>query len=321
MIGLLLLNILIFLSSVALGNRDIPFLDAWATVLGLGSDTYAFTIRQLRLPRVWTGFLAGCGLALSGAVLQVVTRNPLASPGVIGINAGAAAAVVTVLVLVPAFPTRQLPLVAFLGALAATAVIYSLALRKGGTMERMLLAGVGITAMAGAWITYLLTVAQVFRVSQAYIWMAGSLYARTWDHVWSLFPWIIVLFAVALLYARRLDLLQLSDISASGLGIKLNSTRIVLILISAGLAGSSVSVAGTVAFVGLMAPHMATYLAGSSNLKRLPVAALLGGALVMLSDLTGRILIPPYELPVGLITALIGAPYMLYLLLRRPTAL
>ncbi len=321
MIVLLLLNVLIFLCSVALGNRDIPFLDAWATALGWGNDTYAFTIRQLRLPRIWTGFLAGCGLALSGAVLQVVTRNPLASPGVIGINSGAAAAVVSVLVLVPSFPIRQLPVVAFVGALAAVAVIYGLAWRKGGTMERMLLAGVAISAMAGAWITYLLTVGQVFRISQAYIWMAGSLYARTWDHVWSLLPWMAVLFPVVLLYARRLDLLQLNDVSASGLGIKLDSTRMVLILISAGLAGAAVSMAGTIAFVGLMAPHMATRLAGSRNLKRLPAAALLGGALVMLSDLAGRMLFPPFELPVGLITALIGAPYMLHLLLRRPTAL
>lgn len=162
MIVLLLLNVLIFLCSVALGNRDIPFLDAWATALGWGNDTYAFTIRQLRLPRIWTGFLAGCGLALSGAVLQVVTRNPLASPGVIGINSGAAAAVVSVLVLVPSFPIRQLPVVAFVGALAAVAVIYGLAWRKGGTMERMLLAGVAISAMAGAWITYLLTVGRSF---------------------------------------------------------------------------------------------------------------------------------------------------------------
>ncbi|MHA7966925.1 FecCD family ABC transporter permease [Paenibacillus sp. CAU 1782] len=318
---LLGLNAVIALLSVALGSRDIPILDGWAAALGFGDGTYSFTIRELRLPRMITGFLAGSSLALAGALLQVVTRNPLASPGVIGLNAGAAAAVVAVLVMAPAFPARMLPLAAFGGALAAALIIYMLAWRSRSSMDGMLLAGVAISAMAGALITYLIAVGQIFRVSQAYIWMAGSLYARTWEHVWILLHWIAVLLPLTLMLSKRLDVLMLDDTSAKGLGSRLEQSRLIFILISVGLAGSAVSMAGTIPFVGLMAPHMATRLVGARSIIRLPVAALLGGALVMLSDLIGRMIAPPFEIPVGLIVALAGAPYMLILLLKRKPGL
>ncbi|MGO4184298.1 FecCD family ABC transporter permease [Paenibacillus sp. MCAF9] len=311
------MNVLVLLLNIIIGERNIPVMDAIQTALGIGSDEYAFTIRQVRLPRVLTGFLAGCGLALSGTILQMITRNPLASPGVIGLNAGAAAAVVAFLVLVPSFPMSRLPLVAFGGALLVALTIYKLSWKKGSSTERMLLVGVGISAMAGALITYLLTVGKIFRVSQAFVWMAGSLYGRTWEHFWPLLPWIIILFVLLMLYTRSLDLLQLSDSSAIGMGIRLERVRFLLLLFSVGLAGSAVSMAGTIAFVGLMAPHIASNLVGTPSVKRLPVAALLGGLIVMLADLLGRVLFSPFEIPVGLITALIGAPYMINLLVRR----
>ncbi|WP_254450399.1 FecCD family ABC transporter permease [Cohnella herbarum] len=303
--------------NVILGERLIPAIEAIRTALGIGNEEYAFTIRQLRLPRALTGFLVGCGLALSGTILQIITRNPLASPGVIGLNSGAAAAVVAVITLIPSFPISRLPIVAFLGALMAAVIIYILSWRKGSSTVRMLLVGIAISAMAGALITYLLTIGEIFQVTQASIWMAGSLYGRTWIHFWPLLPWLALLFPLILLFARRLNLFQLGDESVKGLGIRLESTRFILILISVGLAGSAVSMAGTIAFVGLMAPHMALHLVGSSSMKRLPVAALIGGLFVMSADLLGRILFSPYEIPAGLITAVIGAPYMIYLLLRR----
>jgi len=314
---LVVLNLAILLLNIVIGERNIPVFEAIATLLGWGSDEYAFTIQQLRLPRVLTGFLAGCGLALSGTILQMITRNPLASPGVIGLNAGAAAAVVAVLVWVPSFSMSHLPWVAFGGAFVTAMAIYQLSWKKGSSTERMLLVGIGISAMAGALITYLLTVGKIFRVSQATVWMAGSLYGRTWEHFWPLLPWIVILFVLLMLFTRQLDVLQLSDESAIGIGIRLERTRFLLILLSVGLAGSAVSMAGTIAFVGLMAPHMAAHLVGSQSKKRLPVAALLGGLMVMLADLIGRIVFSPYEIPVGLVTALIGAPYMITLLIRR----
>jgi iron complex transport system permease protein len=316
---LLLLNLAVIVLNMMMGERSIPPLEVIKTIFGIGDKEYTFTILTLRLPRVLTGLLVGCGLALSGTVLQIITRNPLASPGVVGINSGAAAAVVAAMVLLPSFPLSRLPWVAFGGALGAATVIYLLSWRRGSSTARMLLIGIGLSAMLGALITYLLTIGKIFRVSQASTWMAGSLYGRTWEHFWPLLPWIILLLPLLMLHSRKLDLLQLGDDSSVGLGISLERSRLLFIVISVGLAGSAVSMAGTVAFVGLMAPHMAHGLVGNQSIRRLPVAALLGGLLVMLADLIGRVLFSPYEVPVGLITALIGAPYMIYLLLRRHT--
>jgi len=316
---LLLLNAGALVLNVMLGDRSIPPEAVLRSLMGRGDPEYHFTIHQLRLPRVLTGFLVGCGLALAGTILQVITRNPLASPGVIGLNSGAAAAVVAVMVLVPAFPMRHMPWIAFIGAFLAATVIYGLSWRKGeaSSTVRMLLIGVGISSMAGALITYLLTVGKIFRVSQASVWMAGSLYGRTWEHFWPLMPWLLILFLLLIWMSRRLDMFLLDVQSAAGLGLRVETMRVLFLLMSVGLAGSSVSMAGTIGFVGLMAPHMAKHLAGSRSLVRLPIAALLGGLIVMLADLAGRTWFAPYEIPAGLITAMIGAPYMMYLLLRR----
>ncbi|MFE6073498.1 FecCD family ABC transporter permease [Paenibacillus sp. NPDC057886] len=316
---LLLLNVGALVLNVMLGDRSIPPGEVLRSLMGRGDQEYHFTIHQLRLPRVLTGFLVGCGLALAGTILQVITRNPLASPGVIGLNSGAAAAVVAVMVLVPTFPMRHMPWIAFIGAFLAATVIYGLSWRKGeaSSTVRMLLIGVGISAMAGALITYLLTVGKIFRVSQASVWMAGSLYGRTWEHFWPLLPWVLILLLLLIWMSRRLDMFLLDVQSAAGLGLRVETMRVLFLLMSVGLAGSAVSMAGTIGFVGLMAPHMAKHLAGSRSLVRLPIAALLGGLIVMLADLAGRIWFAPYEIPAGLITAIIGAPYMMYLLLRR----
>ncbi|NQX68657.1 iron ABC transporter permease [Paenibacillus alba] len=316
---LIILNAGVLILNVMLGERTIPSAEVFRSLAGIGSEEYRFTIHQLRLPRVLTGFLVGCSLALSGTILQVITRNPLASPGVIGLNSGAAAAVVAVMVLVPSFPMSQFPWIAFAGAFIATAVIYTLSWRKGGgsSTVRMLLIGAGISAMAGALITYFLTVGEIFRVSQATVWMAGSLYGRTWEHFWPLLPWLLILFTFLIGMSRYLDMFLLDMESAAGLGLRVETMRVMFILMSVGLAGSAVSMAGTIAFVGLMAPHIAKHLVGSRSLVRLPVAALLGGLIVMGADLAGRNLFSPFEIPAGLITAFIGAPYMVHLLLRR----
>ncbi|OXM14651.1 FecCD family ABC transporter permease [Paenibacillus herberti] len=311
-------NLVILLLHLVTGARSVPPLEAIRTVLS-GSGEYAFTVMDLRLPRAMTGFLVGCGLALSGTILQVITRNPLASPGVIGLNSGAAAAVVAVMILVPTFPMSRLPFIAFGGAAAAAALIYILSWKKGTSTTRMLLIGIGITAMAGSLITYWLTVGGIFRVTQASIWMAGSLYGRTWEHFWPLLPWLVILFPLLLLLARTLDIFQLADESALGLGVRLELMRGLFLLLAVAFAGSSVAMAGTIAFVGLMAPHMAHYLVGSRSHRRLPIAALLGGLLVMLADLAGRLIFSPHEIPAGLMTVLFGAPYMFYLLLRSRT--
>ncbi|MBP1999971.1 iron complex transport system permease protein [Paenibacillus shirakamiensis] len=315
---LILLNILLFFLNIAIGDRYIPVNEVFKVLLGREGVESNFIILELRLPRVLTGFLAGCGLALAGTILQVITRNPLASPGVIGINSGAAAAVVAIMVFVPSFSMKGLPWIAFGGAFAAATIIYIFSWRKGGmdSPARMLLMGISLSAMTGALITYLLTVGNIFRVSQASIWMAGSLYGRTWEHVWPLLPWILILFLLLLSLTRRLDMFLLDGQSALGLGLRVETWRMLFILISVGLAGSAVSMVGTIGFVGLMAPHIAMYLVGHRSLIRLPISALIGGLIVMMADLVGRTGFAPFEVPAGLITAIIGAPYMIYLLLK-----
>ncbi|MNJ52322.1 putative siderophore transport system permease protein YfhA [compost metagenome] len=306
-----------------LGERVIPPLETIRTALHFGSGEYDFAVLTVRLPRALVGLLAGCGLALSGTVLQGITRNPLASPGVLGLNSGAAAAAVAVIVLFPSFPMRSLPIAAFGGALLAASLIYIFSWRQGqaGLSGRILLVGIGISAMAGGVISYLLTLGEIFRVTQAAVWMAGSLYGRTWEHFWPLLPWVAILAPVLLLLSRSLDLFQLGDNTAIGLGLRLELMRGLFIIIAVGLAGSAVSMAGTITFVGLMGPHIARGLVGGQSRRLLPAAALCGALLVLIADLTGRLVFSPYEIPVGLVTALIGAPYMIQILRRKAGAI
>jgi iron complex transport system permease protein len=317
LLGLLLaLNAALLFIHLLVGERSVSPQAVLSTVLGCKQGEYTFAVCQHRLPRALTAFLVGCLLALSGAVLQLITRNPLASPGVIGLNGGAAAAVVAVIVLAPAWPVSVLPFVAFAGAFSAAAAIYLLSWKKGIATSRMLIIGIGISAMTAAIVTYLLTVGNIFSVTQASIWMAGSLYGRTWAHFWPLLPWLLIVLPLLLLLARTMDLFQLADASTRSLGVPIETMRFILLLLAVCLAGAAVSMAGTIPFVGLMAPHMAYRLTGSQSLKRLPVAALLGGLLVLIADLAGRMLFSPFEIPAGLITAVVGAPYMIYLLFR-----
>ncbi|WP_312110544.1 FecCD family ABC transporter permease [Brevibacillus reuszeri] len=314
---LLLANFCAFFINLFIGERNIPYDKAIQTLLGLTTTGYEFTILKLRLPRALVATLVGSGLALSGVILQGITRNPLASPGILGLNAGAAAAVVAVVVLLPAFPGNLLPPVAFFGALLVAFLIYVLSWRKGSSPIRLMLVGIGMSAMANAVIAYLLTASDIFRATQAAIWMAGSLYGRGWEHFWPLLPWVVVLFPVSYVLARHLDLFQLGDPLAIGLGIQLERMRGLLILVSVAIAGSSVSAAGTIGFVGLMAPHLSRHLVGNTSARLLPVAALMGSLLVLSADAIGKTMFSPYEIPVGIITAIIGAPYLFYLLIRR----
>lgn len=310
-------NACVLVLNIVLGEYAVPVFQAIGAVFGFGGDEYNYVIHTLRLPRALVAFLVGCGLALSGVILQAITRNPLASPGVIGLNAGAALAAVAIIVVIPSIPVGWLPVAAFGGSLAAAAATYIISWRRGVSPIRLLLVGIGVSATAGALTTYLLTIGKIQQVTAAVIWMTGSVYGRGWEHFWPLLPWLVVLFPAALLLARQLDVLQLGDQLARGLGSRIEYIRALLLLISVGLAGSAVAMAGTIGFVGLMAPHISRQLVGASNRRLLPVAALMGGLIVMTADLLGRTAFAPYEIPCGIITAIVGAPYMIYLLYRK----
>jgi iron complex transport system permease protein len=319
---LAVLNLIVLLLQIGSGDFPIPIVDALRTIAGIGeiNERYDLVINRFRFPRALVAFLAGAGLAMSGVILQGITRNPLAAPGVIGLNAGASLMAVMVIVFFPELPVGILPFAAFIGALSAAACSYALAWKKGVSPERLILTGVSITAFAGAVVTFALTLSDIYDAKRAVLWMSGSVYGRSWEHFWPLLPWIAGLFPVCLLLARQLDVLRLGDELARGLGIRLEGVRLILLLVSVGFAGASVATAGTIGFVGLMAPHIARYLTRASSLQLFPTAALTGGLLVMLADLLGRTLLPPSEIPCGILIAFIGAPYMIYLLYQKRNA-
>lgn len=314
---LLLLNFAALTLQLALGDYPVPIADALMTAVGFGDGSYDLVVGRFRFPRALVAFIAGASLALAGAILQGITRNPLAAPGVVGLNAGAAAAAVGAIVLVPSFPAAMLPFAAFAGSLAAASVTYALAWRRGLSPVRLVLVGVAVSASAGAVVTFLLTFSDIHDAKRAVVWLAGSVYGRSWEHFWPLLPWFAVLFPAAMALARHLDILWLGDETASSLGLRLERARGLLLLIAVGLAGSAVAMAGTIGFVGLISPHLSRWIAGTSSRWLLPTAALTGGLLVTLADLLGRTLLAPIEVPCGIPIAIIGAPYMLYLLYRK----
>lgn len=303
---------------VGYGEYPIPPLEVLKTILGLetGHSEYSFVVNILRLPRVLVAFLVGAGLAVSGAILQGLTRNPLADPSIIGISSGASLAAVVLIVLVPMAPLFLLPLAAFAGALVVAVLIYFLAWEQGSTSVRLILVGVGLAIIVDALTTLMITFGEINSVSQALVWLAGSVYGRSWEHVWLLLTWLGSLFPLTLLLCRDLNTLNLGDEVARGLGSQIEFKRGLLLLISVALAGAAVATAGTIDFVGLMAPHIARQLVGPSHEGLIPTAALTGGMLVVLADLLGRSLFAPIEIPCGVITAMIGAPYFIYLMYR-----
>lgn len=316
---LTVITLAIFIVSLGYGEYPVSPLNVLKTLLGIATDNpdYPFIIHILRLPRALLALLVGIGLAIAGTILQGLTRNPLAAPDVIGINAGASLAAVSLIVLLPAAPLFAIPLAAFAGAAIAAAMIYLLAWNQGSSPIRLILIGVGIAAIAGAGTSVLMTFGQINSVTQALIWMTGSVYGRSWEHILLLLPWLGIFVPLALLLSRELNVLHLGDDVARGLGSKVEWQRFLLLVTSVALTGASVATAGTIGFVGLMAPHLARQLVGPAYEGLLPTAALLGGLITVLADLLGRSLFAPTELPCGVLTAAVGAPYFLYLLYRN----
>ena len=318
LLGLGLVTLAAMVWSVGQGEYPVPPLDVIRTVLGLPTDNpdYGFIVNTLRLPRTLTAWGVGMGLAIAGTLTQGITRNPLAAPNIIGINAGAALAAVSLIVVFPSVPIAALPAAAFTGALTVAVLIYLLAWNGGSSPVRLILVGIGFSLIAGAITNLMITFGNIYDVSQALVWLAGSVYGRSWAQVIAFTPWLLVFGLLALLLSRELNALQMGDDVARSLGSRLEWQRGWLLLSAVALAGASVATAGSIGFVGLMAPHMARQLVGPSHEGLLPTAALTGGMIVVVADLIGRLLFAPIELPCGIVTAIIGAPYFLYLLIR-----
>ncbi len=300
--------------SLTVGDFPLPFGDVVATLVGQGSEDAAFIVEQLRLPRGLTGVLVGAGFGVSGAIFQRVAGNPLASPDLIGISSGAAAAAVfTVVVLGAEGPSVTVG--ALLGSLLTAATIYLLAHRGGVTGYRFVLIGIGAAAVLTSITHYLLTNAEIWEAHRALGWLAGSLNGRDWDHVRPIALATAVLIPLALLLTRQLRTLELGDDTARGLGVRVEPARGGLLLVAVTLAAVGTASAGPIGFVALVSPQIAQRLVGGRTVGLLPSAAC-GALLVVGADLLGRRLFAPTEIPVGVVTAVLGAPFLLVLMAR-----
>jgi iron complex transport system permease protein len=322
LLATVLVTLAVMVVNIGVGEYPIAPLDVIKTVLHLPTDNadYDFIVNTLRLPRMLVAALVGLALGLSGTILQGLTRNPLAAPGILGINAGAGLVAVTLIVAFESVPAGVIPVAAFAGACTVALLIYLLAWRGGDSPIRLILIGIGLGAITSALTTLMITFGDIYNVQRALIWLTGSVYGRTWDELGALLPWIVVFAPLTFLLARDLNALNLGEDVARGLGSRVEIRRGLLLLAAVALAGATVAAAGTIGFVGLMAPHIARRLVGPDHIGLLPTAGVLGGLIVVSADLVGRTLFAPIELPCGLITAAIGAPFFIYLLWRQRRA-
>ncbi len=303
-----------FLFSMRCGSLNLSCISILEKLLAADGSTEWLILYHIRLPRVLLGGLVGAALALSGAILQGVMRNPLAAPGIIGVSSGGALTAVGILLLLPQFSELLVP-AAFLGALATAVLVYALAWKGGIQPVRLILSGVAVASMLSALVSMLL----LFNSERAVVvldFMIGSLSAKSWTQVRLIWPYIVCGAFASFLLARSLNILALGDEVAAGLGLRVELMRVILLALSALLAAASVSVVGLLGFVGLIAPHVVRLMIGSDCRYLLPGAALFGAGMLVCCDTVGRIAMDPVELPAGIILALLGPPFFLYLLRR-----
>ncbi|ADO58498.1 iron ABC transporter permease [Paenibacillus jamilae] len=317
-IAWIILPILLLAVSVyglAYGSVSIPLQEINQVLLHNDESTYRTILMDLRLPRVLVGLLVGACLAASGALLQGVMKNPLADPGIIGVSAGGGLAAVITMVMLPQL-SYLLPVTAFLGAFLSAIVIYLLAWDRGASPVKIVLAGVAINALLGA-LTNGVMVMYSDRVQAVLPWLSGGLNGRSWHHLEFMAPYAIIGLIASLFAIKPANLLLLGDDSAQLLGQRVELQRMLIILLSALLAGTAVSVAGLIGFVGLVVPHVIRLLIGEDYRFLLPLSIVGGGTLVVLADTVARSWFDPIELPVGILLAVIGAPFFLILLKKR----
>lgn len=315
-LGCFIVAIVVFSFSIHVGSVKIPLKDVWYYILSTNAlGSMHDIVWNIRLPRNILAALVGAALAVSGALLQGLMRNPLADPQIIGVSSGAGLAGMIILILFPSY-MHLLPPFAFLGALIAVAFVYALAWKNGIQPVRVILAGVAVAAFFGAGTSALMSFYSD-RVHGTINFMVGGLATKSWEEVRLSWPYIVVGLVLALFLANKMNILVLGDSAAKGLGQNVELTRVVVTLVATLLAGAAVSVVGLLGFVGLVVPHIARLMFGNDYRLLIPVSIFLGAATVMLCDTIARSLFSPFELPVGVIMGFIGAPFFLYLLRRR----
>ncbi|ARC86135.1 fecCD transport family protein [Clostridium argentinense CDC 2741] len=320
-IGCLVLLIISLIISMNAGYIKMSPLDTLRTLFGEGTDKEKMILFDFRLPRIVISMLTGMGLALSGCIIQNVAKNPLADSGLLGINAGAS---LMVILYVMIFSTESflsvftLPFLALIGAGATAVLVYIFSYKKneGVTTMRLILTGVAVQAGVSALTTLLVVKLDETQYNFVVAWMSGSIWGSNWNFVLALLPWLLVLIPYTLTKASVMDILNLSDDIAYGLGVSVEKERRRLLTVAVALAASCVSVSGSISFVGLISPHLSRRLVGSRHRTLLLTTSLVGALLVSIADTIGRVIIQPSEIPTGIVVAVIGAPYFLYLLSR-----
>lgn len=313
LLALLLMGAILL--SLSFGALKLPLAEIVSTLWNRPDGVNWQILYNIRLPRILLGALVGGCFAVSGAILQGVMRNPLASPGIIGVSAGGGLAGILVMLALPQFGYLLVP-AAFCGSLATAVMVYLLAWKRGVSPVRLILAGVAVSAMLGAFSSAVLLF-NAERAGGILDFSIGSLSARSWPQIEQVGLYMMLAFAAAFSLGGKLNILALGDEVAVGLGLRVEQVRFLLIGTAALLAASAVSVAGLLGFVGLIAPHIVRMLIGSDNRFLLPASALFGALMVVVCDTIGRMVMEPSELPVGIIMALMGPPFFLWLLRRH----
>ncbi|MFB4328723.1 FecCD family ABC transporter permease [Paenibacillus sp. CR_12] len=315
------LIILVFLISMNTGVIRLSPLEVIKTLFGGGTDKQELVLFEFRLPRIVISLLIGAGLAISGCVMQGISRNELADPGILGINAGAGLMVMLFISFFPstaAAPVFLLPVLALIGAGGTAALICVLAYKKnqGFKPTGLLLTGIAVASGISAAMIVLTLRLSPEKYQFVATWLAGSIWGSSWKFVLALLPWMLVLLPFVMYKAQVMNVLNLGEPTATGLGASVTREQLKLLAAAVGLAASCVAVSGGIGFVGLIAPHLARRLVGAKHQMLLPVTALVGALLVITADTLGRWIIQPSEIPTGIVVAVIGAPYFLYLLSR-----
>lgn len=306
--------IIALLMGMVIGTANTSIMDLYNVFVSAQNTESYRILYHIRIPRVLTAMFAGINLAIAGCILQGVLKNPLADPGIIGVSAGAGLAAMIVMIVLPEY-TNMVPIVAFVGAMMATLILFALAWENGIQPLKLILAGVAVSAFFAGGMTCLM----VFfsdKIQGTVNWMAGGFSGASWKHVTMILPYTIIGLLGTTFSSKLLNTLQLGDEVAKSLGIRVEATRFFLVTLAALLAASAVSVAGMLTFVGLIVPHMMRLVVGSDFNYLLPSAALFGGILLIVADTVARTVFSPIEVPVGVFMSFIGAPFFLYLLKR-----
>lgn len=314
-IGSPILLLIVLYYGLTFGSVSISLSEIWTVLTSEGEPVHETIIQDLRLPRIIIAALVGACLAVSGALLQGVMKNPLADPGIIGVSAGGGLAAIITMVVLPQL-SYLLPISAFIGAFITAIIIYLLAWDKGASPVKIILAGVAMNALLGA-LTNGLMVLYSERVQSVLPWLAGGLNGRSWYHLEFMLPYAVIGLLLSFLAIKPANLLLLGDDSAKILGQRVELQRFLIIVLAAFLAGAAVSVAGLIGFVGLVVPHIIRIWVGEDYRYLLPLSMIGGAILVVFADTIARSWFDPHELPVGVLLAALGAPFFLYLLRKR----